>query len=248
MRKSVLPFTRLRKQEFAAFASSVIEITEKHNPETLKLSETFNLLKRFEPQISMLTPDENDINGEVSYTPARMELKTYVSALLHAVKGTYECRAKTRDDNSELAYQVVKAKLSGFSKKNMMAQNETVHQLLSQIDSTPTVKDALTALNCMEYIEHLREIHLEFMELYDFERHKRSNRVQNENMIIKKELQIKIEDFFQNLYLAKKINPNINYQPIESELNVEIQRVRSILAIRRAASIRRLEQRSSRAV
>ena len=129
-----------------------------------------------------------------------------------------------------------------------MAQNETVHQLLSQIDSTPTVKDALTALNCMEYIEHLREIHLEFMELYDFERHKRSNRVQNENMIIKKELQIKIEDFFQNLYLAKKINPNINYQPIESELNVEIQRVRSILAIRRAASIRRLEQRSSRAV
>ena len=119
---------------------------------------------------------------------------------------------------------------------------------IAQIDSTPTVKDALTALNCMEYIEHLREIHLEFMELYDFERHKRSNRVQNENMIIKKELQIKIEDFFQNLYLAKKLNPNINYRRLENELNVEIQRVKTILAIRRAASNRRLEQRNKKAM
>ncbi len=86
------------------------------------------------------------------------------------------------------------------------------------------------------------------MELYDFERHKRSNRVQNENMIIKKELQIKIEDFFQNLYLAKKLNPNINYRRLENELNVEIQRVKTILAIRRAASNRRLEQRNKKAM
>ncbi len=238
MRILDFPITRLRNQELAAFASSVIAITEKHNPETLKISETFNTLKSYEPKISLLSPSEKDDGGAVTYKSDHKERKDCVKALLSTAKGVYDLKAKDTRENAKLVYPIIKAKLSNYYDKNIMEQNEAVMQLLNQIDSTPEIKTAVLELGFKGYIDQLRDVHKEFFTKYEYERAKRSNTVRKLRQSIKKELRVKIEDFFYNLYLAKKFNPDVDYTGIENELGEEVKRVNLILSLRKAASVR----------
>ncbi|MGC3977828.1 MAG: DUF6261 family protein [Paludibacteraceae bacterium] len=231
-----LSLSKLRNMELANFTFNVIQIIEKNDPDQLKLTEPYRLLKNSEPLIFTLVSNEKATSKTADYGDNRKERKNCVLGLKNEAKSIYQINAEDKRKSIRVLYPVIKASFTNFYSKNLVEQNEIVHQFLHLIDTTPTLTEAIVALGMQSGIEHLREIQSTFNVKYETFRKVRSQYVKKNSNVIKKELRTQLSDFFASLYLAKKHNKELDYTKLENELSTEMQRVRLIILERESTT------------
>ena len=220
--------------ELANFTANVIRITEQNNPEELKLSAVYNPLKDAELSIFGLQPTENGSRRTTApYTANRKERKDCVIALKNVAKGILDINAEDKRPYIQLLYPAIKAGFTDYYRKNIVEQNEIVRQFLHQIDTNTALTEAVNMLGMQSEIASLRAIHGSITSKYETMRKVKASYVKKNSKEIRNELIVLIEDFFTNLYLAKKQHTDVDYSALENELNAEIQRVRLILLERK---------------
>ena len=69
-----VPYSRLYKLEVPRLATRVIEIVEKHDPETLKIKEVFDLLLAVQPQMDALKAPRGASPFTEQLTPLHISL------------------------------------------------------------------------------------------------------------------------------------------------------------------------------
>lgn len=233
MKRFSFPLIKLRNMELANFFASVIRIAEQNNPDALKLTAVFNALKNAEPSAFLLLPEEKSTRMTTAYKDTRKERQTCVLGINNIAKNMYMINAEDKRKHIQLLYPVIKASFTRYYLKNIVEQNEIVRQFLHQIDQSPAFTEAVIALGLQSETDHLRTINASFADKYETSRRVKAIYVKKDSSTIKKELRVLLDDFFANLHLAKKQNPELDYAKLENELNAEIQRVKQIVAERK---------------
>ena len=215
-------FSSLWKIELPELASSVIEIVEKHNPETLKIKVFFDLLVEQEPQIKLL---------EVRYGPHPITKKMIAmrkrrKALIQGIPNrlmTIEKGGKASAiEHLEVVQPVVNRYLNGLSRSNLKTTSQQVTQFLQHFSENEALQTAIEALDMVSYIDDLQSVHTALGEQYGDRRASVSARPDVKTDTLVKSVLTAMINLFKSIDLANVENKAIDYTPLIGELNNEL--------------------------
>lgn len=238
----VIRYDKMLKLEVPQLAERVIEIIEKHEPETLKIDGAYNLLTAKQDHIDKLFvwfrshPLTKELNALRKVR--RMNLR----------KITFHLQMVIQEDVASVYKEVnlVKSEIERFILEFHSATNEEVKcriltQFFNLIDSNEKLEEAFSTLNFTSLLNDLRSTHAHILELTTDKLTNISFRpIETTSYLIKSVLN-GIKYMFMDIELAILKYPEINYQPMCNELNVLLNKYANLINYRLLYNKRKAE-------
>ena len=220
MKLKTISYTRLLKLELPAFARSIIEIIERHNPERLKIKEIFDLLVAQKANINLLMETHGPHPVTQQLKPVR---KNYY---MHAQAIVYKMKLAVKLNAGDLTYPILEAEAIANDYLHGLVQSKSeavmisrVRGFLEVIDSDDEVKATFASFGLMREIEELRHAHTTLQELLM----KRTQSISERPRLNKRETAAPViktlKYMFIEIELAQLINKELDYEPLFNELN-----------------------------
>ena len=214
-----LDFSRLSKFELPNVANRVIEIVEKHNPETFKVKELFDELVEQKPQINKLkirfgahplTKEMNDL---------RTRLRAFAIGITNQMKTIEIGKVESMQAALKVAQPVVNLYIDKIWNNNNVETEEKVSAFFDNIDANEELEVAFTTLNMSTYLDELRSVLSELVEHFNNRGVSYSSRVEIKTNLLAKPIIKAIRDLFLDIELAQVKNKDLDYTPLVYELN-----------------------------
>ncbi len=238
-----IPYSRLLKLELPRFANRVIGIVDKHNPEELKILESFNLLVAEQPRIDVLI----DKYGPHPQTEELFNLRKMRSLYISAIR--FRLKVVIREDKSgeNDEVKVVKDEINHFFKnldlsKNEEMFNQKVHDFYAAISQSEELANALDSLEFMEHLENLQIVHNSIQHLIYKRLNSISARPHETTPELKRPVITATRNLIKHVEISPFLNPDINYAPLFSELNQLSTEYRNLINKRVLFNKRRAEK------
>lgn len=215
---SFIDFSKVRYSELSQFVSSVVAVVEKHNPEALKITEFFTMLKVSMPELEKLF-DKEESNKELTASlqaliERRQKLVVATRQQLVSTMASTALQAKALELKPKILVY-----LRNFSDGNQKERNEKMFQILKLTESAET-NTLFADLGLTVYLTELSEVQNRIMLIEKQVSEKKSIK----KFVNRRELAFNARELFRNLLsaieLAVVLNPETDYRPLISELNV----------------------------
>ena len=219
---SKISFSRLLKLELPVLARGVIEIVDKHDPETLKIKELFDKLVEQKTQIKKL---------EVAYGPHPLteELNDLRNMRLAFAVGIVSQMRTIKNGKVEgmqaalkIAQPVAHRYLHKISRHNNKVVLEKITQFFDSIEEDAALESAFDTLNLTTYLDEMQSVHSTLMEQFGMKRSSISERPDVKTATLVKSITTALKNIFADIELSQIKNQDLDYTPLIDELNAEI--------------------------
>ena len=239
---SNLNFSQLKKLEVQTLANRVLAIVEKHDPEVLKIKETFDILVEQKPQIKLLKIGHGPHPVTKKLNLLRKRRDAFTKGLINRIKTTEEAKISNKEEAVNVAKPVVIRYLQGLSRESEEIITATVIQFIDFVQENPNVTAALDTLNLTSELDDLQGVINEIEALYAHRTQNLSQRPKMDTRNIKAQLKSDIEDVFKHIEVAQIKNQDLDYIPLIDELNKEIAHYKAIIKTRASYSKKKAEE------
>ena len=235
-------FSSLWKVELPELADRLITIVEKHDPETLEIKATFDLLVGQKPQINLLEVPFGPHPITKKLKRLRKQRKAFASGINNRLK-TIEKGGKTNAiEHLEVLQPVAIRFLSELSRANNKVTSQRVTQFLEQILMRPELSDATEALEMSSDIQDLQVVHANLGDEYDKRTQSNSVRPKGMTSTYVNSVITAINNMFKDIELAQVKNPALDYNPLVDELNEELVSFGKLINARASYNKRKAEE------
>ena len=224
--------TKLLKLEVPQLAKLVLEIVEKHNPESLLIENVYNDFSLLKPEIESLIVGY----GPHPLTPRLNELRQ--KRILYATSISFQVRGLTKGyiDGSEnsvmTAKHAVDLYLYNLRANNEEIINERVDQFMEEIEANVELESAFMDLRLTPYIDELQSVHSTLKEVAAERNASISKRPKGVAPISAKLVCNGLRELFMRINSARLENKELDYTPLISELNEKLIRYKGLIKLR----------------
>ena len=241
-----VPYSKLLKLELPRLANRVIEIVEKHDPETLKIKEVFDLLVEEKPQVEGLIVRHGPHPITEELQPLRKKLLMYASTI------TFQMNVIVREDMYVKAENVRIAKifinrylLKLGLKKNREVIFQRLDEFFLEIEQDAQLEAILDTLGLTDSIDELQSVHSTVKELISKRLESISERPKVKTEELAKSVRKALKDMFIQIQIAQLKNKELNYSPLINELNDLLDTYRGLINARATLNKKRAEERKN---
>ena len=241
-----VPYSKLLKLELPRLANRVIEIVEKHDPETLKIKEVFDLLVEEKPQVEGLIVRHGPHPITEELQPLRKKLLMYASTI------TFQMNVIVREDMYVKAENVRIAKifinrylLKLGLKKNREVISQRLDEFFLEIEQDAQLEAILDTLGLTDSIDELQSVHSTVKELISKRLESISERPKVKTEELAKSVRKALKDMFIQIQIAQLKNKELNYSPLINELNDLLDTYRGLINARATLNKKRAEERKN---
>lgn len=241
-----VPYSKLLKLELPRLANRVIEIVEKHDPETLQIKEVFDLLVEEKPQIEGLIVRHGPHPITEELQPLRKKLLMYASTI------TFQMSVIVREDMYVKAENVRIAKifinrylLKLGLKKNREVIFQRLDEFFLEIEQDAQLEAILDTLGLTNNIDELQSVHSTMKELISRRLESISERPKVKSKELAKSVRKALKDMFTQIQIAQLKNKELNYSPLINELNDLLDTYRGLINARATLNKKRAEERKN---
>lgn len=215
-----ISLSRLLKMELPGFIETIIDILKKYDVEKLHLDFWLKVLKKNQKQIKTLTIPLGAHPLSERIVEWHNQRLMYASSISIQMRGIAKGNLPNLKGDIATAQVVVKDYLADFRGYNKSEITSQINNFLNTVEDETTVKNAFINLGLMPYIEQLKLAH-QTHEHYYGERRKSKSKIQKRdiNKAIKQEGEQALRSFFEQVEVANRTYPELNYAPLIRELN-----------------------------
>lgn len=238
-----IPFSKLLKVELSRFATRVIGIVERHNPEELHIKELFDLLVAEMPRIKTL----KDKYGPHPLTEELRDLRKmralYVSAIKFRLKVVIrEDESGDNDDVKTVKYEIDHFLDSLKLSRNEEMFNQKVTQFYAAIENNEELSNALASLKFGSYLNKLKAVHEEMQSVITAKLISIAKRPKETTAQLTKVVLTAIRNMVKQIEIAPVLNPTLNYGPLYNEMNQLLTEYRDMISKRASINKRKAEK------
>ena len=235
-------FSRLKKLEVQFLASSVIEIVEKYDPETLNIKEIFDKLVEQTPQIDLLRvaygphPITSDLNM------LRTRRDAFAQDVINQMKTAERAKESGKEDALKVAKPVLLRYLKTLSRKSEKSIRQTLIQFFDLVNTNEDISTAINSLGLTSNLDSLRGVHSAIDRKYNSRRENISARPKEKTPYIVSTLKVALHDMFKEIEVAQKKYPALDYTQLIDELNIEIAKAKAEVKARQSYNKKKAEE------
>lgn len=227
-----VPVSAIRVLEYPEFANAVVEIVEKHNPDTLKIQGVTNLLKE-----QLLEVDKISVKG--GSHPMTKELinlrsnrdKT-LGAILSLMQGYKKALVTSLVEAGNVALPFLDKFLSKIHQDSNFVKNKKIDLMFAEMDGNTDLEAAMQTLGFTILLDELKSILLAIRATQNNRRKVRSEtpRVLSRKAILN--ATTAMNNLFKTIEINQLVEQNVDYTPLVSELNQMLSEYKSLLTQR----------------
>ena len=246
MKKYILKidYSKLRKAEIKTFASRVIKIVEKHNPETLKIKEIFDLLVELEPQIDSLDFGFGSHPITLSLSTLRKQRKAFSQGIINQMATIENGKINGMEEALAVAKPITNRLLKGLYDLDDITAYQKVAVFFKDIDRDEILETAFITLNLSSYLDNLRSVNCTIEELIISRGQNISARPKNATPGILAALKNALLDLYKQIEVAHIKHQELDYIPLIDELNVQIAILKATLKARASYYKKKADRKS----
>lgn len=229
------------KAEIGEFAKKTLKIAENHEPEVLLIEPVVTHLKALMPEVELLSLRYGVDPQRVKVDAVRSKLMLKSSALKLKVRLTEK---SSEDDELELVKNTVDVYLRHLSKsRNDKVLSDKVSGFVTAIDKNDALAKALSDLNLMNEVDALKMTFLEFDLALAQRVSLLSERPAIDTKVVVNKIISSVENLFKTIEVGSLLNPELDYEPLASELSQLVKTFRLSVTIRLASNRRNAEKK-----
>lgn len=229
-----IALSKLLKLEIPQLAKLVLEIVEKHEPETLMLEKGYNAFSKFRPQIESLIVGYGPHALNRSIVPLREKRIFLATSISFQIRGMMRGYISGSEDAIWLLKDVVDLYLRDLRRNNEEIINEKIDQFLTSIHQNPALSTAITTLGMMSQIEALMVIHTDLTDLLVQRNASISARPKGVLAVASKAIRDGMKLLFKRIEVGHEDNKELDYKPLINELNEQLTRYGSLIKQRKS--------------
>ena len=242
-----IAFSRLPKMDTYILLKGVVDIVKSHNPSTLRLKESYELLV------------EQQIKSEVMTFPNNSHWLTKVLTPLHKKRLKYaalittQLRSLEKADFEETRQWVADAKLgvrtflTYLGQKRQNEVYDSIDSFFSYLAANPEVQEAFAKLGLQIYLDELQKTNNEHRKLYKRRALEIKERPRDDSRIVERETQKILRLFFDELESYQRVFSELDYAPLVSDLNEIMTKYSKLLKTRITINKRRAAKKAKAA-
>lgn len=219
-----ISLSRLLKMELPGFIETTVDILKKYDVEKLHLDFWLKVLEKNHEKIKTLqVPLDGGHPLSEQVANWHNERLKFASSINIQMKGIIKGDLPSLRLDVEIAEEVVKLYLSDYRELNKMSITSQINNFLNAIERVPKAKNAFMKLGLIPYIDALKVAHQNHEKYYAKRRRSKTKVLKrDENKAIKREGELALRSFFEQVEVANRTYPELNYAPLINDLNVLI--------------------------
>lgn len=232
-----ISFYQLTQSESAELSLSVLGVVERQNPEVMGVKPLYDLLKAFEPQLSLITTPHVAHPLTLSIETDVKRAKQLCLAIVNQTKAVEQGKVEIHKDALFQIAPLVKKYLAKNYNSNRTAFADGLRNFVDAVNATETMRNAAKALGLEVYITELGVVK---------SRIDQNNVLRSEDLVaqrtvkemhLRKALNKAMSNLLKAIDLAEVTNKTFDFGPLKTELGVLFTTYRSKL---RSRTTRRL--------
>lgn len=241
-----IELSRLHKIEVPILLRSVIEILEKHNPETLRFKDMHALLVAQMDKAKILFNDygAHKLTDQIQ----RLHDKRLKNAsLIHMQIETLEkLDCKKTQAFVEDAIILSKAHLTYLGQMRQDQVDAKIYSFFSELkhDTDKIFQDAFAGLGLLDYVEQLEKTNNAYDKLYIERLSDMNNRPSTSDRILERETQKIMRMFFEQVNFQQDLFSDIKYGPFIYNMNLKLTEFSKTIKTRKATNKRRARKKA----
>ena len=237
-----IALTKLLKLELPQFVEKITAIVEKHNPTTLKLDNSVEILHKQCSKMKLL---------EVPYGPHPLTQRIYelnIKRLEHAAAISMQVNMHKKldiPDKRELvtiAYPAVRDHLHYLRQNNQPTIDRIIDLFFNHLSDNPEIQNALEKLDLNYNLQELQKANDEHYKLSTIRSEEISQRPKSVSADVIKEAQYVLRAIFEQINFYQFTFEDVDYSQLISELNRLIARFKGLINTRASRGKTRKEK------
>lgn len=223
MKVKSISISRLLKMELPGFINDIVYTLKKYDVEKLHLDFWLKILEKNQKQIKtlQLPGTKHPLSEQVAHW--HNERVRFASSITIQMRGMVKGDLPSLRQDVRIADEVVRQYLAKFREYNKTEISVQTDSFLKAIKKDTDTEKVFVKLGLMPYIEELKVAHETHEDLYSRRRGSTSKRLKRDkNKAIKQEGGQALRSFFEQVNVANKAYPELNYKQLINELNYTI--------------------------
>ncbi|MDD2475970.1 MAG: DUF6261 family protein [Dysgonamonadaceae bacterium] len=237
-----IALTKLLKLELPQFVKQVTACLEKHNPESLKLQDTYELLNDQCDKMKLLVAPYGPHPLTEQIQQLHQKRLRFAAAITMQMNMFRKLDFEESREWVRIAHPVVRIHLNYLRKNNQPVIDRILDIFFKQLKDNPEEQHALEMLGLKYCLDELRSANDEYDKLTTIRLRQISQRPKAVSGDIQKEAQYILRSFFEQINFYQFTYKDVNYTPLISELNNIIVRFRGLINTRATCGATRKEK------
>ncbi|MDD2476061.1 MAG: DUF6261 family protein [Dysgonamonadaceae bacterium] len=237
-----IALTKLLKLELPQFVKQVTTCLEKHNPESLKLQDTNELLNDQCDKMKLLVAPYGPHPLTEQIHQLHQKRLKFAAAITMQMNMFRKLDFEESRELVRIAHPVVRIHLNYLRKNNQPVIDRILDIFFKQLKDNPEEQHALELLGLKYCLDELRSANDEHDKLTSIRLRQISQRPKAVSGDIQKEAQYILRSFFEQINFYQFTYKDVNYTPLISELNNVIVRFRGLINTRATCGATRKEK------
>lgn len=241
-----IPFSKLLKLEVEDMALEVIRILEKHNPELLQIQPMYELLIEDKPQIAALEVPHRGHPISKKLEQLRRQRNVHVRAIKFELVKVLTLD-ETGYDSTVLLLQseLVRFLDDFYDSENERVMHRKLNQFFEKIDNNEPLAEAMQSLGFIILLNNLKMNVTDVIGQLNTRSADIWSRPKANTLSIRKHVIRLMRDVFDEIRLAKRKNPALNYNKLIEELNGMLGYYDYLINIRKGVNERKAAARKA---
>ena len=231
---SKIALSRLLKLEIPQLAKGVLDIVERHDPESLLIESAFNDFNLLKPEIESLIVRYGAHPVTEQLEPFRQKRILCVSSITFQVRGLVKGYIDGTESDVRIAKEVVNRYLHNLRAHNEEIINERVDQFLQEMTTNENLISAMSTLGITRYIDDLTSAQKTLVALLTHRNASVSKRAKGVMPLSSKAIRDGLLVLFGRISAATWDNKELDYNPLIRELNEKLIRFGGLIKTREA--------------
>ncbi|NDP20471.1 MAG: hypothetical protein GZ091_05275 [Paludibacter sp.] len=227
-----LHFAELWNNEYPQFVNQLITIVNKHNPDGLHLTKSYERVTALVPQLAKVKAQElsNALSNKLSELDA--ERDSVIKFIWDQGKSFARLSIPSLVPHVEVFRRFLNMHGKDIALANYNSETSRVKDMLADYDAKPEVKAAVEALNLTMFFEQLRSVNTTFDELFMQRTEDYATEEEVDNRAIRSDCDKQMVAFFDAIEYCSKEYDELDYQPLTNEINTHVEYYKTLLKAR----------------
>lgn len=227
----------VHKLELPEILDSVVEIVEKHNPESLGINGMFQLLKAEMPGVKELEVQKSKSTPGVEQLKVQRKRRNdLIGVILNQCKSIEKADVEIHRPSRELVLPILRLHLKDFVKANAKEKMSYINRLLLELKDANIAK-AVTELGMVPYIEELKNVQSAMLVSNSLKKEVITTSKRSELQTVKKGAFSAFRNLMKAIELASIEHKDKDYSVLVSELNNYLSSESSSIKSRRTRRV-----------
>lgn len=231
-----IALTNLLKLELPQFVKQVTKCLEKHNPEALKLKDTYELLKDQRSKMALLKVCYGKHPLTEQIRQLHLKRFEYSSAITSQIIFKSKMGLGDTRKLAQLAHPIVKLHLYYLRQNNQFEIDQIITIFFKQLNENPEILNALETLGLKYYLDELKSANDLHYKLSNERSSDISQRPKIDTLAVQREAHYVLRGLFEQINFYQFTYRDIDYSKLIGEINGLLSRFSGLIHTRKTCN------------